>query len=37
MEEKIKELEKKLNKVDIMYEDYLKRKQEEEEKQKKKN
>ena len=36
MEEKIKELEKKLNKVDIMYEDYLKRKQEEEEKQKKK-
>ena len=35
MEEKIKELEKKLNKVDIMYEDYLKRKQEEEEKQKK--
>ena len=37
MEEKIKELEKKINKVDIMYEDYLKRKQEEEEKQKKKN
>ena len=37
MEEKIKELEKKLNKEDIMYEDYLKRKQEEEEKQKKKN
>ena len=37
MEEKIKELEKKLNKVDIMHEDYLKRKQEEEEKQKKKN
>ena len=37
MSKKIKELEKKLNKVDIMYEDYLKRKQEEEEKQKKKN
>ena len=36
LEKKIIELEKKLNtKVDIMYEDYLKKKQEEEEKQKK--